>query len=120
MYLLFIGVLGTVVFGVQTARTSMLAMDSHTHHAAHSFWSEVGYVATSIIFILAGVKSRDKIAGFMDNILETSKSAEDANEFSVSHQALFCFLLWIMLGLIRALVVLMFSPILTRIGYGLS
>jgi NhaP-type Na+/H+ or K+/H+ antiporter len=60
------GVLGTVVFGVQTARTSFLAMDEHTHHANHAFWGEVGYVATSIIFILAGVKSRDKIARFID------------------------------------------------------
>ena len=60
------GVLGTVVFGVQTARTSFLAMDEHTHHSNHAFWSEVGYVATSIIFILAGVKSRDKIARFID------------------------------------------------------
>ena len=48
------GVLGTVVFGVQTARTSFLAMDEHTHHANHAFWGEVGYVATSFIFILAG------------------------------------------------------------------
>ena len=64
------GVLGTVVFGVQTARTSFLAMDEHTQHANHAFWGEVGYVATSIIFILAGVKSRDKIASFVDNFAE--------------------------------------------------
>ena len=64
------GVLGTVVFGVQTARTSFLAMDEHTHHANHAFWGEVGYVATSMIFILAGVKSRDKIASFLDNFAE--------------------------------------------------
>eukprot|EP01043_Picozoa_sp_COSAG02_P082181 COSAG02_NODE_20464_length_830_cov_1.623803_1_plen_183_part_10 len=32
------GVLGTVVFGVQTARTSFLAMDEHTHHSNHAFW----------------------------------------------------------------------------------
>ena len=64
------GVLGTVVFGVQTARTSFLAMDEHTHHANHAFWGEVGYLCTSFIFILAGVKSYDKIASLMDNFAE--------------------------------------------------
>lgn len=75
------GVLGTVVFGVQTARTSFLAMDEHTHHANHAFWGEVGYVATSMIFILAGVKSRDKIASFLDNFAE---------DFDVAHRAGIC------------------------------
>ena len=75
------GVLGTVVFGVQTARTSFLAMDEHTHHANHAFWGEVGYVATSFIFILAGVKSRDKIASFLDNFAE---------DFDVEHRGELC------------------------------
>jgi hypothetical protein len=43
------------------AGTSFLAMDEHSTHANHAFWSEVGYTATSIIFILAGVKSETKI-----------------------------------------------------------
>jgi NhaP-type Na+/H+ or K+/H+ antiporter len=116
------GVLGTVVFGVQTARTTLLAMDEHTAHASHAFWSEVGYVATSIIFILAGVKSRDKIARFIDEVADNhfGDGADTDEEFSVSHQMLFCFILWIALGIIRALVVLAFSPILKQIGYGLT
>jgi NhaP-type Na+/H+ or K+/H+ antiporter len=115
------GVLGTVVFGVQTARTSLLAMDHHSHHASHAFWSEVGYVATSIIFILAGVKSRDKISRFIDEVANNIGGGDDTDEeFSVSHQLLFCFLLWIALGIIRALVVMAFSPILKHIGYGLT
>ena len=64
------GVLGTVVFGVQTARTSVLAMDEHTHHASHAFWSEVGYVATATIFILAGVKSEVKITALLDTFAD--------------------------------------------------
>ena len=75
------GVLGTVVFGIQSARTSLLAMDGHTRHANHHFWGEVGYVATSFIFILAGVKSRDKIASFVDNFAEDF----DPNKESICH-----------------------------------
>jgi hypothetical protein len=50
-------VLGTVVFGVQSARTSFLAMDEHTRHANHAVWGEIGYIATCMIFVLAGVKA---------------------------------------------------------------
>ena len=153
----FSGVLSTVVFGVQTARTSFLAMDEHTRHANHAFWGEVGYVATSFIFILAGVKSRDKIASFLDNFQEdfaddkeaicnefdeelvclthhvcrwtsgvdggdcSAAELEEAEEdFHVGNQLILNFVLWIMLGMIRAGVVALLSPILTKIGYGLS
>jgi NhaP-type Na+/H+ or K+/H+ antiporter len=186
------GVLGTVVFGVQTARTSFLAMDEHTHHANHAFWGEVGYVATSAIFILAGVKSRDKIASFLDNFAEDfdvehragicaafnpdcdlanpkatgawyhgeSACADDAHErteaecithhvclwkghtdltecdvgetccvqaeisgddeFHLGNQLGLNLVLWFILTFIRAFVVLVFSPILKNIGYGLT
>jgi NhaP-type Na+/H+ or K+/H+ antiporter len=151
------GVLGTVVFGVQTARTSFLAMDEHTHHANHAFWGEVGYVATSIIFILAGVKSRDKIASFLDNFAEdfeedkeaicsviveervclthhvcrwdgpsdkglcsVNLAAEANSDFHVGNQLFLNVLLWFILMLIRGFVVLLFSPLLRNIGYGLT
>jgi NhaP-type Na+/H+ or K+/H+ antiporter len=149
------GVLGTVVFGVQTARTSFLAMDEHTHHSNHAFWGEVGYVATSIIFILAGVKSRDKIARFIDEAasgivdvhtgieaaceaIEIKRDCDDdslcvwkavegqcqANavdeEFDVANQMFMCVLLWFILTIIRAATVLILSPILRSIGYGLT
>ena len=85
------GVLGTVVFGVQTSRTSFLAMDEHTHHANHAFWGEVGYVATSIIFILAGVKSRDKIASFIDTFAEDFHNADEiANVCSAIDTEVLC------------------------------
>ena len=155
------GVLGTVVFGVQTARTSFLAMDEHTHHANHAFWGEVGYVATSIIFILAGVKSRDKIDSFVENFAEDFQTenekaqicaaiddpveclshhacrwdwgaVEDAGicslnmvhtadeNFHVRNQLVLNLILWAILGLIRGLVVAMLSPMLRKIGYGLT
>ena len=114
------GVLGTVVFGVQTARTSFIAMDEHTHHANHAFWGEVGYVATSIIFILAGVKSRDKIARFIDEAANTVDTTGTDDEFHLQNQMALNFVLWFILGLIRAFTVLLLSPILTRIGYGLT
>jgi NhaP-type Na+/H+ or K+/H+ antiporter len=114
------GVLGTVVFGVQTARTSFLAMDEHTHHANHAFWSEVGYVATSIIFILAGVKSRDKIARFIDEAAHTVDTTGTDTEFHMKNQMMLNLVLWFILTIIRAAVVFLMSPILTRIGYGLT
>ena len=113
------GVLGTVVFGVQTARTSFLAMDEHTHHANHSFWGEVGYVATSIIFILAGVKSRDKIARFIDEAATTVDVESDA-KFHLGNQMMLNLVLWVVLTIIRAAVVGLLSPILRKIGYGLT
>ena len=59
------GVLGTVVYGVQTARTSFLAFGEESHHANHAFWHEVGYVATAMIFFLAGVISEHKVYEFL-------------------------------------------------------
>ena len=161
------GVLGTVVFGVQTARTSFLAMDEHTHHANHAFWGEVGFVATSIIFIVAGVRSRDKIDSFIDNFAEdfaetdterdeicnpisdevvclthhicrwdiagtdadglailegcrVNPLAADESEFHVGNQLFLNLALWVVLGFIRAFVVGLFSPLLKKIGYGLT
>jgi hypothetical protein len=71
-------------------------------------------VATSIIFVLAGIKSEKKIARFIDE-LALSTEPGDA-EFGVKHQALLCFLLWIALMLIRGFVVLVLSPFLKQIG----
>ena len=113
------GVLGTVVFGVQTARTSMLAMDEHTHHANHAFWSELGYICTSFIFLLSGVKSRDKIARFLDEAATTIDIEAD-EQFHLGNQMTYNFLLWIIMTFIRAFVVLVLAPFLTRIGYGLT
>jgi hypothetical protein len=56
------GVLSTVVFGLQTARTSLLSMSETSLHANHAVWSEIGFVATSFIFVLAGVKSHAKVS----------------------------------------------------------
>jgi NhaP-type Na+/H+ or K+/H+ antiporter len=110
------GVLGTVVFGVQTARTSLLAMDEHSHHASHAFWSEVGYIATAMIFLVAGVKSYDKIERFLDEATTTLNT--DDGEFHVANQMTMNFVLYIVLTGIRTAVVVAFAPILTKIGYG--
>jgi NhaP-type Na+/H+ or K+/H+ antiporter len=112
------GVLGTVVFGVQTARTSLLAMDEDSHHASHAFWSEVGYIATAMIFLVAGVKSFDKIVRFLDEATTTLNT--DDGEFHVANQMTMNIVLWIILTGIRAGVVFAFAPILTKIGYGLT
>jgi NhaP-type Na+/H+ or K+/H+ antiporter len=151
------GVLGTVVFGIQSARTSFLAMDEHTHHANHAFWSEVGYVATAIIFILAGVKSQTKIEQFVSTFHEDFLTGEDElcsetdeltciahhrcrwdgaedtglcsynnatqttdAEFHVSSQLGANVVLYLVMTVIRAAVVALFAPVLTKIGYGLS
>merc|ERR1711865_1041852 len=89
------GVLGTVVFGVQTARTSLLAMDEDSHHASHAFWSEVGYIATAMIFLVAGVKSFDKIERFLDEATTTLNT--DDGEFHVANQMTMNIVLWIIL-----------------------
>lgn len=84
------GVIGTVVFGVQTARTTQLSMDEHSAHASHAFWHEVGYIATAMIFVLAGVDSADKISRFIDEedtILQAHDAVSfDSGEFLVAHQ----------------------------------
>ena len=110
------GVLGTVVFGVQTARTSLLAMDEHSHHASHAFWHEVGYVATAMIFMVAGVCSCDKINRFLDE--STSELSE--GEFHVENMVGKSFLVWFILTFIRTFVIMSMWPILTKIGYGLT
>ena len=117
------GVLGTVVFGVQTARTTVLAFDEHTHHASHAFWHEVGYMATAMIFVLAGVDSADKMARFIDEeatVLGEAEAVADSGEFLVAHQLGYNVLLYVIMTGIRATVVWSLSPMLKKIGYGLT
>eukprot|EP01048_Picozoa_sp_COSAG05_P011908 COSAG05_NODE_1156_length_5687_cov_123.468683_2_plen_622_part_00 len=90
-------------------------------------WSEIGYVATCIIFILAGVKSQDKISRFVNEVaLNEEADADDAasaaveSEFEMDHVVIKAFALWVVLGIIRAFVVWIFSPLLTKMGYGLT
>eukprot|EP01051_Picozoa_sp_SAG22_P016443 SAG22_NODE_2324_length_2712_cov_2.484118_1_plen_747_part_10 len=121
------GVLGTVVYGVQTARTSFLAFDEESHHANHAFWHEVGYVATAMIFFLAGVISEHKLEVFVAKHGELELlGLVSADERTLGHlgfltgQFMLSFVLYVGLHLIRAFVIGALSPVLQQTGYGLS
>ena len=115
------GVLATVVYGVQTARTSFLSMSEEAHHANHAVWGEIGYIATSMIFFLAGVVTShklDALVGDTANLLGDLTSTD--SEHGLIDQALRSLVMWVLLTLIRAFVITALSPILTKTGYGLS
>ena len=39
----------------RAARRTYLAMSEETLHANHAFWKEVGFLCTTVIFLLSGV-----------------------------------------------------------------
>lgn len=101
------GILALVALGFYMTRTGKTQISSTSEEHVHHVWSYLGYIAETIIFLLSGVIIGSKI-----------NSEHDIDIFWDDYLKLFG--LYIFLHLIRFGCLLIFYPILSRLGYGMD
>jgi len=111
------GILAIVALGVYMSHYGKTGISAESEHALHHVWGYVGFVAETLIFILAGLILGIKIHSMED----TSKTiCLDFSEGCDKNDALIVFLNYLILHVIRFGLIFMFWPILNRLGYGMS
>lgn len=86
--------------------TGKTKISAESEHAVHHVWGYIGFVAETVIFILSG-------------IIMGQRSMEDENMITyVDYLKLIG--IYITLHFIRFFMILVFWPILRKIGYGMS
>ena len=96
------GVLAVVVLGV-TLSAERTSISPEVEQFLHRFWEMLAYLANTLIFLIVGVVISEK-----------------AIKNSVANDYILMITLYCMINVIRAVVLGLFSPLLRRIGYGLS
>lgn len=94
------GVLGLVTLGLAMASAGRTRISSEVQHFLHEFWELAAFIANTLIFIIVGV-------------VIAKRTQFDLNDF------LALFILYIGIHVIRGIVILVFYPIMRKIGYGL-
>ena len=96
------GVLGLVSYGLVMAGVGKTRISPEVGHFLHEFWELAAFIANVLIFIIVGVVIAER--GVFD---------ATANDY------LLLFIIYVGIHLVRAVVILMFYPIMKRTGYGL-
>jgi len=96
------GVLGLVAYGLVMAGVGKTRISPEVGHFLHEFWELAAFIANVLIFIIVGVVIAER--GVFD---------ATANDY------LLLFIVYVGIHVVRAIVILMFYPIMKRIGYGL-
>jgi len=100
------GILAIVALGLYMTNTGKTKISAESEHAVHHVWGYIGFVAETVIFIVSG-------------IIMGQRSMEDEN-FITYVDYLNLFGIYIFLHFIRFFMILVFWPILRKIGYGMS
>lgn len=95
------GVLAVVALGLYMNVYGRTTVTHEIEHFMHIFYSMLGYLANTIIFILCG-------------IITLRKSTFSGEDFGT------LFILYIWLHIVRGTVVMVFYPIMHHLGYGLT
>ena len=103
------GILAIVVLGVYMSEFGKTAISAESEHALHHIWGYVGFVAETLIFMLAGI-----IIGV------SSIRLEDDPNFNVGSETGSAFGNYLMAHVIRFSMICLFWPILNKLGYGMS
>jgi NhaP-type Na+/H+ or K+/H+ antiporter len=98
------GVLTVVVIGLVMSYSGKTAVSPSAEHLMHEFWEMMGFLANTIIFILSGLIIVEK---YHDDSIRQYDWA-------------LCIVLWVALNFIRGLTIMLLSPLLTKMGYGLT
>lgn len=106
-YLHVSGVLASVTFGVLFCRLAPHAMSEHVEHANHVVFSQICHFAETHIFMLAGI--------IIHRRFFLAQSGLD-----MTYHVPMSIVLYLVLHIIRASVIGLFTPILVRLGYGLT
>lgn len=99
------GILALVTLGLHMSKSGKTGISHESEHAVHYIWGYVGYVAETCIFLFAGLimgtmLRKDKYLHFDDWMLAC--------------------LAFILLSIIRYFCLLLFLPILQRMGFGMT
>jgi len=94
------GVLGLVALGLAMASVGKTRISPEVEHFLHEFWELLAFIANTLIFIIVGVVIAEQVSVTGKNIL-------------------ILLILYVGVHLIRALVILMFYPVMRKSGYGL-
>mmetsp|Transcript_21895 Transcript_21895/g.49949 ORF Transcript_21895/g.49949 Transcript_21895/m.49949 type:complete len:1315 (+) Transcript_21895:90-4034(+) len=105
------GVLAVVMLGMMSTAFISTSMSSHGRHSHHVVFRQVSYACNQVIFFGAGMIT----ARFM----WTNHDGVDALFKDVRHWGQLLFL-YVGSHVSRSLVLLLFSPLLTRLGYGVT
>lgn len=101
------GVLAVVVFGLYMSARGKYALSREVEEQNHTIWSEVAWLADSLVFVLAGVVI------FREVVQDTNVAGDPLNWAYLG-------LLYVMLHVVRGLAVWMLFPVLRRLGYGVN
>ena len=100
------GILAIVSLGLYMTNTGKTKISAESEHAVHHVWGYIGFVAETVIFIVSG-------------IIMGQRSMEDENMITyIDYLKLIG--IYIILHFIRFFMILVFFPILRKIGYGMS
>ena len=94
------GVLGLVTLGLSMASIGKTRISPEVEHFLHEFWELFAFIANTLIFIIVGVVIAEQSSVTGKNIL-------------------ILLILFVAVHIIRALVILLFYPIMRKTGYGL-
>lgn len=95
------GVMAVVILGI-TMSAEKTCISPDVEHEVHEFWGMLGHLANTVLFFITGVI-----------ITERGTRGLNVDDF------LYLILLYFSLNLIRFFMLLLMSPILSRIGYGM-
>lgn len=98
------GILAIVAFGLYMSKTGKASISAVSEHSVHNVWGYIGFMAETVIFILSGLIIGERL----------SQKAHTLEGIHIVH----LFLDWPLLHLIRFSIMLIFWPILRKIGYG--
>jgi len=94
------GVLGLVTLGLAMASVGKTRISPEVEHFLHEFWELFAFIANTLIFIIVGVVIAEQAAITGKNIV-------------------ILLIIYVGVHLIRAIVILVFYPLMRRAGYGL-
>jgi len=100
------GILTIVAMGLYMSNIGKTSISTESEHALHHVWGFIGFVAETVIFILSGI-----ILG--------QRSMEDCHLITyIDYLKLLG--IYVCLHFVRFFMILVFWPILRKIGYGMS
>lgn len=97
------GVLAVVCLGLTMAASGKTTV--RDHEAMHTFWEMIEYIANTVVFVVAGVIMYER--GFIDSHIGLADWGH-------------LIALYLVLHVVRAVVLFVLKPALSKMGYGLS
>lgn len=94
------GVLGLVALGLAMASVGKTRISPEVEHFLHEFWELFAFIANTLIFIIVGVVIAEQISFSLKNLLVL-------------------LIIYVGVHIVRATIILLFYPIMKRVGYGL-